>query len=112
MSGTTGSVCKQFSFSVDVDGAVSLEEKRQVTLPSSGVSAVAVREDRKICAVGSWSGQINVFGWKKLKHLFVSNFHVTSINALHFSPSQMWGKKLLAVGAKEKRLSIWDLYSD
>lgn len=90
-----------------------LVEKNHISLPTTGASSVAVRQDSKIVASGGWDGTIRVFSWKTMKPLVYLNFHKATINCLKFYDGKSQKhSKLLAAGSKDKRITLWSLYRD
>ena len=91
-----------------LEETVSLEEYiRSEVKDSPGFGAAFIRDDCRIVAVGSWNGDIHIYGWKKMKALAILKYHKDAINSLSFSST-----KLLAAGCKDGRISLWNVYQD
>ena len=95
-----------------------LEVMRERMVTNKGVGEVQVRGDGKIVVCGGWDGRLRVFSWVKperLKPLAVLPFHAESVEAVAFSDvevegGRLGGKKVLAAGGKDGKVSLWDIY--
>ena len=103
---------------VVVDASLQVVGQRQVV--NSGMGAVLVRDDSSIMVAGGWDSRLRVFSWKKpekLKPLAVLDFHSEAVEAMAFSKGRLEegrlaGKRLVAAGGKDGKVSLWDIYSD
>ena len=103
---------------VVVDASLQVVGQRQVV--NSGMGAVLVRDDSSIMVAGGWDARLRVFSWKKpekLKPLAVLDFHSEAVEAMAFSngrleEGRLAGKRLVAAGGKDGKVSLWDIYSD
>ena len=103
---------------VVVDASLQVVGQRQVV--NSGMGAVLVRDDSSIMVTGGWDARLRVFSWKKpekLKPLAVLDFHSEAVEAMAFSKGRLKegrlaGKRLVAAGGKDGKVSLWDIYSD
>ena len=103
---------------VVVDTSLQVVGQREVVNP--GMGAALVRDDSSIMVTGGWDARLRVFSWKKpekLKPLAVLDFHSEPVEAMAFSKGRseegrLAGKRLLAAGGKDGKVSLWDIYSD
>ena len=103
---------------VVVDATLQVVGQREVV--NSGMGAALVRDDSSIMLTGGWDARLRVFSWKKpekLKPLAVLDFHSEAVEAMTFSKGKleegrMAGKRLVAAGGKDGKVSLWDIYSD
>ncbi|CAM9608905.1 unnamed protein product, partial [Phaeothamnion confervicola] len=75
-----------------------------------GMSCLEIRDDQKLFAAGGWDHRVRLFSWGRRRPsapLAVLRCHNGSVHCLDHGPL---GSGLLAVGAKDCRLSIWELY--
>lgn len=108
LKAATGSADDQLvQFSIDIKPGIYLHEIRSLQLKSKGLSAIKVRGDCKIVAVGCWDGSVRIFAWKKLKPLAILKYHAEAINCLDFSKDN-----ILACGSKDGKISLWDVYGE
>lgn len=86
--------------------------ENSLLLKNPGVSAVAIRPDRKIVVLGCWDGSVRIYSWKTSKILGVLTEHLETINALCYSsrPISMWNSIILAAASKDKSVSLWSFY--
>jgi len=85
---------------------------------NKGLGAVQLRGDGKLAVCGGWDGKLRVFSWVKpdrLKPLAVLKFHTETVEALTFSDEEvdggrLGGKRVLAAGGKDGKVSLWDIY--
>jgi WD40 repeat protein len=92
---------------IDDGERVRLEKRQDLIMSKSGASAVRVRQDGKIFAVGGWDGRIGIFASKSLKPLAVLQFHSDVVRCLNFS-----NRRLMAVGSKDGSVSLWNIYNE
>ena len=103
---------------VVVDANLQAIGERDVV--NSGIGAALVRDDSSILVTGGWDSRLRVFSWKRparLKPLAVLDFHSEAIEAMAFSKGRIQegrlvGKRLVAAGGKDGKVSLWDIYSD
>jgi len=103
---------------VVVDTSLQVVGQREVVNP--GMGAALVRDDSSIMVTGGWDARLRVFSWKKpekLKPLAVLDFHSEAVEAMTFSKGRveegrLAGKRLVAAGGKDGKVSLWDIYSD
>ena len=103
---------------VVVDTNLQVVGQREVINP--GMGAALVRDDSSIMVTGGWDARLRLFSWKKpekVKPLAVLDFHSEAVEALAFSKGRLEegrlaGKRLLAAGSKDGKVSLWDIYSD
>jgi len=86
--------------------------QKLLTLTNPGVSAVTIRQDKKVLVLGCWDGNIRVYSWKSGRNLAVLTEHTETVNALCYSPRTvpLWGSVLLAAASKDKSISLWSFY--
>jgi len=98
-----------------------LEEDDQITVvrsiefptsTSQGCSAVAISPRGRLLAAGFWDGKLRVYAIKSGKLLAVIEYHSAAINSLHWIPSLIAGKLLLACACKDEKLTLWHLYDE
>jgi len=99
-----------------------------------GNGAISIRDDGRVCAVGSWDGQVRLYSTKSFKSLGTLVYHKDNCHALAFASTYMGrttdpsdglggdeddmtdedkrqrGRWLIAAG-KDNRVSIWGLMS-
>ncbi|KAH8118214.1 WD40 repeat-like protein [Phellopilus nigrolimitatus] len=102
----------------------------------AGNSAISLRSDGRICAVGGWDGKIRLFSTKSFKSLGTLSYHAKSCQALAFAHSSTRSacsnatvdgdgsededdeltneekegrSRWLAAGAQDTRLTVWEL---
>lgn len=108
LRGVTGSADNMFAvFRLTQQGKLTAEKTVEIKNP--GLSAVKIRGDSKILATGGWDSKVRIFSWKSSKPLAILNYHTQSVDALAFSE---FSDKLLGVGSKDGRISLWSLYKD
>lgn len=100
--GPTGSVT---IFNVSPQGVIA---NRVIKFEETGIGATVLRPDNRILAVGCWNGTLKIFSWKSVVVLAVLPAHDRSIQTIGFSDKSPY---LMAVGCKDGRISIWDLYN-
>ena len=101
-----------------VDDHLQVLGAREVV--NAGMGSALVREDSTIMVTGGWDSRVRVFSWKnpaKLKPLAVLDFHTEAVEAMAFSKGRLEvgrlaGKRLIAAGGKDGKVSLWDIYSD
>nr|CAB3267700.1 WD repeat-containing protein 38 [Phallusia mammillata] len=99
-----GDYCnKEFSY--------AYQTLKSYELPNPGIASVKVRSDSKIFATGGWDYKLRIFSWKSCKPLAVLEYHKGTLQALAFSGPSINGKQLLACGANDTKISIWDVYN-
>lgn len=84
-------------------------------MASPGVSCVVERHDSRILAVGCWDGKLRLYSLKTLKPLAVLTYHNMNIECAVFSEKRVetWDcEKLLAVGSKDHKISLWKVYDN
>lgn len=111
LRGISGSSEKQLS-SWTVDEQSRIQMRDGVTLVNPGVSQLCVREDGKLLVSAGWDHRVRVFGWRKLRPLAVLQHHTDTVLSVAFSDHQDPGRRLLAAGSKDQRISLWSIYSD
>ena len=103
---------------VVVDDHLQVLGEREVV--NAGMGSALVRDDSTIMVTGGWDSRVRVFSWKnpaKLKPLAVLDFHTEAVEAMVFSKGRLEvgrlsGKRLIAAGGKDGKVSLWDIYSD
>jgi len=85
---------------------------QSVDLPTSGISDVKIRGDRRIFVSAGWDHRIRVYSWRKFSPLAILRFHSESVSCVDFPTRPSDGKFLLAAGSKDKRISLWDLFNE
>nr|XP_015221364.1 PREDICTED: guanine nucleotide-binding protein subunit beta-like protein 1 [Lepisosteus oculatus] len=107
VSGSSETVIKSWS----LDGQQRLQLQDSVEVVNPGISQLCIREDRKILASAGWDHRIRVFGWKKLKPLAVLQYHMDSVHCVSFSDHREPSQRLMAAGSKDRRISVWSIYT-
>ena len=80
-----------------------------------GISSLEIRHP--IVAAGGWDSTVKLFSWmkpEKLKPLGALKFHADSVETLLTSCEPIKSKgnqRLLAVAAKDKKISFWSIYN-
>ncbi|THV06698.1 WD-40 repeat-containing protein [Dendrothele bispora CBS 962.96] len=94
-----------------------------------GNSAIALRDDGRICAIGGWDGKIRLYSSKSFKPLGTLRYHKGHCQALEFARSlpettstdeteeedeltedeKLRRSRWLLGGAQDNRVSIWEL---
>lgn len=92
--------------------AAAASPSHTIELSTAGLNAISAREDGKLFVTGGWDGRITYYSLKKHTVLAVLHEHTTAVLALAHSPSLPTYGRLLAAGAKDGRVSLWNLYSD
>ncbi len=77
-----------------------------------GMQAVGWRPDGKIVCAGFWDGKARIYSGKSMNILASIGYHSQIVNSVTFSPEKVIGKYLLAIGSRDGRISLWDLFSD
>lgn len=105
------------SFALDCHGN-ELSEVCKRTMPTKGVSDVAIRQpDRKIVIASCWDKTVRLFSWKKpekLKPLGALKFHTDTVEGIACSKEPVTSKgsdKLIAAVSKDKKVSFWNVYN-
>ncbi|XP_040272262.1 guanine nucleotide-binding protein subunit beta-like protein 1 [Bufo bufo] len=80
-------------------------------LVNPGIADVRIRQDKKILATAGWDYRVRIFGWKKVKPLAVLQYHSAMVHCVSFSDHIIPEERLLAAGSKDKRISLWSIYS-
>lgn len=101
------------SISEDKSNA-SLFLKKSLKLTNGGVLCCAIRSDGRIFCCAGADHRIRVFALKSQKALAVMDTHSDVIECLAFSHRLVSKQKLfyLAVGSKDKTISVWNLYNN
>ncbi|TFK40280.1 WD-40 repeat-containing protein [Crucibulum laeve] len=100
----------------------------------AGNSALAIRDDGKVCAVGGWDGKIRLYSTRSFKPLGALKYHKSNCQAIEFARSlnenlddktelfeyndeemneqeRAERARWLVGGSKDNRVSIWTLIS-
>jgi len=97
------------AFSLDLTNKVS-KYIRKVSVGSSsgkpGYSDICIRNDCRIFACASWSGDIHVIDWYKMSKLATLRHHKGVVSCLAFSSDNL----LLASGGEDSQVALWSLY--
>ncbi|CAN9513556.1 unnamed protein product [Ophioblennius macclurei] len=109
--GVSGSAEKQLS-SWTLDQQSNLQLQDGATLVNAGVSQLCIREDAKLLASAGWDHRVRVFGWKKLRPLAALQFHTDAVLSVAFSDHLDPGRRLLAAGSKDQRISLWSVFNE
>lgn len=109
--GSATNLVTKWSFQNKVDKQFSFQTIKSVELQKAGVASIKIRPDSKIFATGGWDYKLRIFSWKTCKPLAVLEYHKGTIQALAFSRSSTNQKQLLACGANDSKISIWDIYN-
>ena len=76
----------------------------------AGVSDVAIRVDRKICAAACWDGRVRVYEYKGKKGRVLASlaYHGDVVTSVAFSPMVEGG--LLVSGSRDGTLALWPVF--
>ena len=111
-----GSGCDVKAWRVEEDdrGGMCLGRESSVTMKKPGCSAICVRPDHKVFAVGCWDYSARLFGVKKLTPVAALNEHRDAVNALAYAAAPALlsaafpAPFMLAAGSKDGRISVWN----
>ncbi|KIM39791.1 hypothetical protein M413DRAFT_28978 [Hebeloma cylindrosporum] len=121
----------------DLIAEKSPTEQRGVAYRTShpGIGSVAIRDDGKVCAIGGWDGRIRLYSTRSLKPLGTLKYHKSACQCVEFARSmgnttnlddestdpyddeemgpeeKLERSRWLIAGAKDNRISIWQLIS-
>lgn len=88
--------------------------KHNIILKNPGVASVSIRPDGKLMAVGCWDGKLRLYSMKSLFILAALDIHSSTVQDVAFNKTLSEHGKLkfyLAAGAKDRKISLWDLYN-
>jgi WD40 repeat protein len=108
MSGICGSVSSQVMF-FNIDNNCCLARTQTKEIINPGISSVKIRPDNRIVALGCWDGRIRLFSWKSSRPLAALVEHSAEINDVCFSRGH--AAQLMAAGGKDRKISLWNIYS-
>lgn len=98
----------------DLSNSHSLTIRNNVSVRNPGTSIINIRADSKITAVGGWDGRVRVYSWKNMRPLAVLDQHRDTVHDIAFSPIKVQSydsKVLMATGAKDGYVALWDIYN-
>ncbi|CAK9807399.1 Guanine nucleotide-binding protein subunit beta-like protein 1 [Anthophora plagiata] len=91
-----------------------LHDKSKITMKNPGTSAISIRPDAKIVAVGGWDSRVRIFSWKSLKPLAVLDQHKDTVQDITYSTERLKtydDKCIMATAAKDGYVALWDIYN-
>eukprot|EP00873_Tetraselmis_striata_P037520 jgi/Tetstr1/457784/TSEL_044329.t1 len=88
-------------------GKLQLQVARSAELPTPGAASVAIRPDRRIFAIGAWSGDTWVYSYKKCAPLARLAYHSAGVTHVAFSNQ---GDGVLASASRDSTIALWRLY--
>ncbi|CAK9822053.1 Guanine nucleotide-binding protein subunit beta-like protein 1 [Anthophora retusa] len=91
-----------------------LHDKSKIPMKNPGTSAISIRPDAKIVAVGGWDSRVRIFSWKSLKPLAVLDQHKDTVQDITYSTKRLKtydDKCIMATAAKDGYVALWDIYN-
>mmetsp|Transcript_37429 Transcript_37429/g.67032 ORF Transcript_37429/g.67032 Transcript_37429/m.67032 type:complete len:275 (-) Transcript_37429:244-1068(-) len=85
----------------------ALRVTKSTELPTAGAASVAIRQDRKIFAVGAWSGDVWVYSYKKCTPLARLQYHAAGVTQVAFSDDE---DGALVSASRDATLALWRIY--
>lgn len=79
----------------------------KLKLEEKGIADVSIRPDRKVVAVGSWSGKVHFCALKRPQLLSSLSYHTESVNSVCYSPDG----KVLASTSNDCTVALWSMYN-
>jgi len=105
ISGGSGSALTSFTMGKD---SSTVGKSFELPPHCKGCSSIKIRPDQKIVAVAGWDNNVHVYGWKKLQYLGSLSHHRGSVQSLAYGFHA--GKMILASGASDGHIALWDIY--
>ena len=94
--------------------SISLCLNKYLKMTNGGLLCCAIRSDGRIFVCGGSDNRIRLFALKSLKPLAVMDTHNDAVECLTFSKRLVSKQKqiYLAVGSRDKTISVWNLYNN
>jgi WD40 repeat protein len=104
----SGSADSTLGFFREDAAAGRLEFLGSQTLPSAGISDIAIRRDARVAATAHWDGRVRLWHARKRAPLGVLRYHSKAAAAVALGGAR---GGLLATGGRDGAVAVWSVYA-
>src|SRR5271170_1425883 len=91
--------------------AIATQPIKTINTKHSGQTSLQIRPDGRILVSAGWDGVGRVYSATTLRQLAVLKWHVGGLQAAAFSSLEGDGKQWIVLGAKDAKISLWDVFN-
>jgi len=91
--------------------AIATQPIKSTNTKHSGQTSLQIRSDGRLLVSAGWDGVGRVYSTTTLRQVAVLKWHVGGIQAAAFSSGGGEGKRWIALGGKDAKISLWDVFN-